>query len=56
MPDLLSDSTHGVDGAGRAVVFFSDEWAIRNFQKRLPDVELSTLPFDALSMRGAGGA
>jgi peptide chain release factor 3 len=56
MPDLLSDSTHGVDGAGRAVVFFSDEWAIRNFQKRLPDVELSTLPFDALSMRGTGGA
>jgi peptide chain release factor 3 len=56
MPDLLSDSTHGVDASGRAVVFFSDEWAIRNFQKRLPDVELSTLPFDALPMRGAGGA
>jgi peptide chain release factor 3 len=47
MPDLLSDSTHGVDAAGRAVIFFSDEWSIRNFQKRLPDVEISTLPFDA---------
>jgi peptide chain release factor 3 len=56
MPDLLSDSTHGIDGSGRPVVFFSDEWSIRNFQKRLPDVEISTLPFDALSMRGAGGA
>jgi hypothetical protein len=29
------------------VIFFSDEWSIRNFQKRLPDVEISTLPFDA---------
>ena len=47
MPDLLSDSTHGVDSAGRPVIFFSDEWAIRNFQKRMPEVELSTLPFDA---------
>ena len=47
MPDLLSDSTHGIDNAGRPVIFFSDEWSIRNFQKRLPEVELSTLPFDA---------
>jgi peptide chain release factor 3 len=47
MPDLLSDSTHGIDNAGRPVIFFSDEWSIRNFQKRLPDVEISTLPFDA---------
>ena len=47
MPDLLSDSTHGIDAAGRAVIFFSDEWAIRNFQKRLPEVELSTLPLNA---------
>jgi peptide chain release factor 3 len=47
MPDLLSDSTHGVDQAGRKVIFFSDEWSIRNFQKRLPEVELGMLPFDA---------
>jgi peptide chain release factor 3 len=47
MPDLLSDSTHGIDAAGRSVIFFSDEWAIRNFQKRLPEVELSTLPLNA---------
>ena len=49
MPDLLSDSTHGIDSSGRAVVFFSDEWSIRNFQKRMPEVELSTLPFEAIA-------
>ena len=45
LPDLLSDSTHGIDASGRRVIFFSDEWSIRNFQKRLPEVELSLLPF-----------
>jgi hypothetical protein len=28
------------------VIFFSDEWSIRNFQKRLPEVELGMLPFE----------
>jgi len=56
LPELLSDSTHGVDVAGRPVIFFSDEWAVRNFQKRLPDVELSTLPFDDVPARAGGGA
>jgi len=28
------------------VIFFSDEWSLRNFQKRLPDVEISPLPFE----------
>ena len=58
MPDLLSDSEHGVDQDGRPVVFFGDEWAVRNFQKRMPEVELSKLPFDALAVPGestAGG-
>ena len=45
MPDLLSDSTHGVDQDGRRVIFFLDEWSVRNFQKRMPDVELAVLPF-----------
>ncbi|MFM1821958.1 MAG: hypothetical protein RI967_224, partial [Planctomycetota bacterium] len=45
MPDLLSDSTHGVDHLGRRVIFFGDEWALRNFQKRLPEVEIGMLPF-----------
>jgi peptide chain release factor 3 len=46
LPDLLSDSTHGVDHLGRRVIFFTDEWAIRNFQKRVPTVELAPLPFE----------
>jgi peptide chain release factor 3 len=56
LPELLSDSTHGVDAAARPVIFFSDEWAVRNFQKRLPDVELSTLPFDDVPARAGGEA
>jgi hypothetical protein len=35
---------------GRRVIFFTDEWAIRNFQKRVPEVELSTLPFGGIAM------
>jgi peptide chain release factor 3 len=50
LPDLLSDSTHGIDHMGRRVIFFTDEWAIRNFQKRVPEVELSTLPFGGIAM------
>jgi len=46
MPEILSDSTHGVDASGRPVIFFSDEWALRNFQKRLPEVEIAPLPFE----------
>ena len=46
LPDLLSDSTHGVDHLDRRVIFFTDEWAIRNFQKRVPTVELAPLPFE----------
>jgi peptide chain release factor 3 len=46
LPDLLSDSTHGVDQEERRVIFFTDEWAVRNFQKRMPTVELSPLPFE----------
>ena len=46
LPDLLSDSTHGVDHLGRRVIFFTDEWAIRNFQKRVPTVEIAPLPFE----------
>jgi hypothetical protein len=29
---------------------------VRNFQKRLPDVEISTLPFDDSPARAGGGA
>jgi hypothetical protein len=28
------------------VIFFLDEWSVRNFQKRMPDVELAVLPFE----------
>jgi peptide chain release factor 3 len=49
LPELLSDATHGIDASGRRVIFFSDEWSIRNFQKRLPDVELGMLPFDSFA-------
>jgi len=38
------------------VIFFSDEWAVRNFQKRLPDVEIATLPFDDVPARAGGSA
>ncbi|MFZ9914928.1 MAG: EF-Tu/IF-2/RF-3 family GTPase, partial [Phycisphaerales bacterium] len=53
LPDLLSDSSHGFDHRGRRVIFFADEWAVRNFQKRLPDVEIAALPFEELASTGA---
>jgi len=37
------------------VIFFSDEWSIRNFQKRLPEVELGMLPFADAPTGAAGG-
>ncbi len=44
-PDLPSDCIVATDRDNQRVLLMSDEWALRNFQKRNPDVELSALPF-----------
>jgi peptide chain release factor 3 len=40
-PDLPSDTTLATDTQGRNVVLFADEWGVRHFTKRHPDIELS---------------
>jgi len=44
-PDLPSDCIVATDRDTQRVLLLVDEWALRNFQKRNPDVELSALPF-----------
>ncbi len=44
-PDLPSDCIVATDRDNQRVLLIGDEWALRNFQKRNPEVELSALPF-----------
>ena len=41
LPELPADCTLALDRDGRNVVLFADEWGVRHFAKRHPDVELS---------------
>jgi peptide chain release factor 3 len=43
MPDPPADTTLATDRDDRNVVLFADEWSLRYFQKRYPDVELSAV-------------
>lgn len=52
-PDLPNDCIVATDRDGQRVLLMVDEWALRNFQKRNPDVELSPLPFAEFA--GAAG-
>jgi peptide chain release factor 3 len=45
LPDLPGDSQLAYDRDEKPVVLFGDEWAMRHFVSRHPDVELSPLPF-----------
>ena len=41
LPDLPADTTLATDRDGRNVVLFADEWGVRHFTKRHPDIQLS---------------
>jgi peptide chain release factor 3 len=45
LPDIPDGARLAFDDKGRAVVIMSDEWALRFFQSRNPDVEISNIPF-----------
>jgi peptide chain release factor 3 len=45
-PDLPYGAALGVDDADRAIVLFSEEMAIRHFERRNPGVALSPTPWD----------
>ena len=41
LPDLPGDTMLATDSEGRNVILFADEWGVRHFTKRHPDIELS---------------
>ncbi|MBL0921742.1 MAG: peptide chain release factor 3 [Phycisphaerales bacterium] len=47
MPDTPDGTRLVFDDRARAMVLFSDEWAVRFFSSRHPSIELSATPFDA---------
>ncbi|GJQ28327.1 MAG: peptide chain release factor 3 [Phycisphaerae bacterium] len=52
-PDLPSNAALGEDRDGNPVVLFADEWAVRHFTQRNPEVALSA---EAPKVAGAGRA
>jgi peptide chain release factor 3 len=44
LPDLPLDAEHAFDRDGHPVVLLADEWALQNFTKRNPGLELSAIP------------
>ncbi|MBX3403733.1 MAG: peptide chain release factor 3 [Phycisphaeraceae bacterium] len=55
-PDLPNDCIVATDRDNQRVLLMVDEWALRNFQKRNPDVELSPLPFPEFAGAAAPAA
>jgi len=47
LPEVIMNATHAVDRDENPVVLFADEWALRHFTQRNPELELSPLPFPA---------
>lgn len=45
LPDLPGDAAIAYDRDEKPAVLYGDEWALRHFTQRNPDVELSPLPF-----------
>jgi peptide chain release factor 3 len=43
-PDLPDGAALAKDPEGRTMILFTDDWTIRNFQRRYPEVELTLLP------------
>jgi len=43
-PELPSDATIATDRDGRSVLLFADEWGMRYFVQRNPDLELAAMP------------
>jgi peptide chain release factor 3 len=43
-PDLPDGAALARDQEGRTMILFNDDWTIRNFQRRFPDIELTLLP------------
>jgi len=46
LPDTPDGARLVFDDKGRAMVLFSDEWAVRFFNSRHPNIELSNMPFE----------